>query len=253
MCRWALAEGAEVTTRGHRIDSAGLKGSGGTGVGVARRPRLLDLYSGAGGCAVGYHRAGFEVIGVDIEDHPDYPFEFHQADALDVLRTWDLSGFDAIHASPPCQAYSAMSNCRPGLAEEYPDLVEPTRDALEATGLPWVIENVEGSPVASGAALFGHSGVELCGRMFGLLLYRHRRFESNIRLTQPHHPRHDIPASKAGHWEPGTIISVSGNCSPISVARDAMGIDWMTREDLSEAVPPAYTYFVGSQIREVLV
>jgi DNA (cytosine-5)-methyltransferase 1 len=214
----------------------------------ARRPRLLDLFCGAGGASLGYHDAGFEVVGVDIKPQPNYPFEFIQAEALDTLgrfmrtsRLLHSARFDAIHASPPCQAYSSMTKCRPGLSLEYPDLIGPTRHLLEQSGLPWVIENVPYAPM--------RADVTLCGQMFGLPLYRHRLFEANFPIVQPDHPEHLIPASKAGHWKPGTIISVSGHVAPISVARMAMGIDWMNRDELSEAIPPAYTEFVGQQMK----
>lgn len=213
------------------------------------RPRLLDLFSGAGGAGMGYHRAGFEVVGVDLAPQPRYPFEFHQADALHyALEHW--REFDAIHASPPCQHFSAMSACRPGLADEYPDLVAATRGLLELTRLPWVMENVVGSPLASASDLFGSHGTVLCGHMFGLKLYRHRIFETSFAVHTPPHPAHVIPASKAGHWKPGTIISVSGNCSPIAVAREAMGIDWMPRNELAESIPPAYSEHVGGFLLE---
>jgi len=212
-----------------------------------RRPRLLDLFCGGGGCSVGYSRAGFEVIGVDLRPMPNFPFEFHQSDALEFLAQHGHE-FDAIHASPPCQRHSAMSACRPGLADEYPDLIAPTRHLLDLAGLPYVIENVAGAPLASGDDLFGSHGVELCGVMFSLPLYRHRLFETSFPITQPSHPNHAIPASKAGHWRPGTVISVSGNCSPIALARAAMGIDWMTRDELGESIPPAYTEHIGHQL-----
>ena len=218
------------------------------------RPRLLDFYSGAGGAAAGWHRAGFDVTGIDINPQPNYPFEFIQADAIEVLTKWRrfLKGFDAYHASPPCQPYSAMTSCRPGLASEYPDLVGATRNLLKQTGRPYVIENVPGAPLAEASDLFGAHGTLLCGHMFGLKLYRHRIFEASFPLPQPHHPRHLTPASKAGHWEPGTIVSVSGNCAPIALAREAMGIDWMTRDELAESIPPAYTEYIGEQLLEHL-
>ena len=200
------------------------------------RPRLLDLFSGAGGAAVGYHRAGFEVVGVDIAPQPNYPFEFHQADALD----FPLDGFDAIHASPPCQAYSAMSVCRPGLADEYPQLVDLTRARLAGTDAPWVIENVVGADL--------RNPTMLCGQMFDLPLYRHRLFETSFSMPLVMHPPHGQLGSAAGHWTPGRIISVSGNCSPISLAQEAMGIDWMNRAELVEAIPPAYTEFIGRHL-----
>lgn len=200
------------------------------------RPRILDLFCGAGGAAMGYHRAGFDVVGVDIAPQPHYPFEFHQADAM----TFSLDGFDAIHASPPCQHASAMTKCRPGLAATYPNLIPATRERLATTGLPYVIENVVGAALVN--------PLLLCGSMFGLDLHRHRLFESNVPLPLMLHGGHDRPTSPAGHWRPGTIISVSGNCSPIAEARRVMGIDWMNRNELSEAIPPAYTEFIGRQL-----
>jgi DNA (cytosine-5)-methyltransferase 1 len=201
-----------------------------------RKPRLLDLFCCAGGAGMGYHRAGFDVVGVDINPQPNYPFEFIQADALSV----SFAGFDAVHASPPCQGYSAMSSCRPGLAETYPLLIEPVREMLEASGLPYVIENVVGAPLKN--------PIELCGQMFGLDLYRHRLFESNVPLTAPEHPTHVKAASRAGHWEPGTVMSVAGHVAPMKVARDVMGMDWTTRAELVEAIPPAYTEHIGRQL-----
>lgn len=205
------------------------------------RPLLLDLFCGAGGAAVGYHRAGFDVIGVDINPQPRYPYHFILNDALSELEGGAV-GFDAIHASPPCQGYSAMSNSRPGIADEYPRLIEPVRELLQATSLPYVIENVPG------AKAHMHDPVTLCGQMFGLELYRHRLFESNVPMWQPEHPAHVMPASKAGHWKPGTVMSVAGHVSPIAKAREVMGIDWMTRDELAESIPPAFTEHVGEYL-----
>ncbi len=208
------------------------------------RPRLLDLFCGAGGASAGYFRAGFDVVGVDLAAQPRYTSPFHCADAA----TFPLGGFDAIHASPPCQAYSDMSNCRPGLADSYPMLIDVMRERLQAWGGPWVIENVAGSGLASQDDLLGTHGTLLCGTMFGLPLYRHRLFETSFPAVPPNHPRHLIPASKAGHWKPGTIISVAGNCAPIQRAREAMGISWMTRNELAESIPPAYAEFIGHRL-----
>jgi DNA (cytosine-5)-methyltransferase 1 len=188
---------------------------------------------------MGYHRAGFDVVGVDISLQPRYPFEFHQADALHYLAEhWQ--DFDAVHASPPCQRFSAMSACRPGLSGDYPDLIAATRGLLDLTGLPYVIENVPGSPL--------RPDLTLCGHMFGLELYRHRVFETNWFAWQPAHVPHTLPASRAGHWTPGTIMSVSGHVSPIAKAREAMGIDWMARDELAESIPPAFTEHIGTQL-----
>lgn len=197
------------------------------------KPRLLDLFCGAGGAAVGYHLAGFGVVGVDIRSQPHYPFEFHQADAM----TYPLEGFDAIHASPPCQRYSSLKS---KTSRDWPDLVAPVRERLSRYGRPWVIENVMPAPL--------RSGVVLCGLMFGLRTHRHRRFESSELMLQP--TLHDGPYPRTSTFkrkkqlDEGLLISVTGNvgsyCGPL-----AMGIDWMTGDELSEAIPPAYTEWIG--------
>ena len=217
------------------------------------RPLLLDLFCGGGGAGVGYQRAGFDVIGVDLSPQPNYPFEFRQADAMELLadRAF-MARFDAAHASPPCQRKSRMTNCRPGLAAQYPDLVAPVHESLAAWGGPWVIENVEGAGLPGQDDLFGAHGVMLCGTMFGRSLYRHRWFSANFPLWAPHHPRHLTPAARAGHWRPGTVISVEGHCSPIALARDVMGIDWTTREELAESIPPDYTEYLGGFLMDAL-
>ncbi len=207
---------------------------------MSDRPKLLDLFCGAGGAAVGYYRAGFDVFGVDIKPQKHFPFEFHRADALEYMREHGKE-FDAIHVSPPCQKYSRMSNCRIGLSKTYPDLIEMVRNTLPLPGgSPWIIENVAGAPL--------RNPIILCGSMFGLKTYRHRFFESNVPLAPPIHPPHVTPTSKAGHWNPGTLVSVCGNCAPIALSREAMGIGWMNRDELSEAIPPAYTEFLGRQL-----
>jgi DNA (cytosine-5)-methyltransferase 1 len=210
------------------------------------RPVLLDLFSGAGGAGTGYYRAGFDVIGVDLASQPNYPFEFRRADAMELLADRDfMAQFGGVHASPPCQRRSRMTNCRPGLAAKYPDLVAPVHDALVAWGGPWIIENVEGAGLPGQDDLFGAHGVMLCGTMFGRALYRHRWFSANFPLSAPGHPRHLLPASRAGHWRPGTVMSVEGHCSPIALAREVMGMDWTTREELAEAIPPYFTEHLG--------
>lgn len=212
------------------------------------RPLALDLYCNAGGAAAGYARAGYDVVGVDIAPQSRYPFRFLQADAIEFLDAMPLGAFDLIHASPPCQHDSRMTNCRPGLAAEYPALIGPTRERLERLDIPWVIENVDGSGLPAQGDLLGANGLLLCGTMFGRELYRHRLFETSIPLPPPHHPRHLKPASKAGHWKPGTVISVEGHCSPIALAREVMGIDWMTRDELAESIPPYYTEYIGRHL-----
>jgi DNA (cytosine-5)-methyltransferase 1 len=187
---------------------------------------------------MGYHRAGFDVVGVDIKLQSNYPFKFHQADAM----TYSTEGFDAIHASPPCQAYSRATK---HLATSiYPELIDPIRLRLQDANTPYVIENVVGAPLID--------PILLCGAMFNRPTYRHRLFETNFPVTGLSHPKHTIRASKAGHWEPGTYISVAGNCAPIQMAREAMDIDWMRRDELAEAIPPYFTQFIGLRILRAL-
>lgn len=206
------------------------------------RPRLLDLFCCAGGCAMGYHRAGFDVVGVDINPQPRYPFEFHQADALAFVRDRGHE-FDAIHASPPCQAYSETHRLQ---RNDHPELVPLTRSALKRTGKPWVIENVQGAPLIS--------PIELCGAMFGLKTYRHRLFETNFHAVAPEHPKHDAPQAKMGRPpKAGEFIHVVGNFSGVGYAKDAMGIDWMNRYEMAQAIPPAYTEYLGWQLRAAMM
>jgi DNA (cytosine-5)-methyltransferase 1 len=212
-----------------------------------RKPRLLDLFCCAGGAAIGYSRAGFEVVGVDIKPQPHYPLQFIQADAL-ALDPEFIASFDAIHASPPCQSYSDLAK-RNGNADAWPRLVDPVRDMLVRSGLPYVIENVEGAPL--------NNPTILCGTMFkGLRVLRHRLFETNFRLVTPVHGKHpkvhtfDKRKSQFGKTdEMRDFVSVNGggNCT-VAAASDAMGIDWMTKNELNEAIPPVYTQFIGEQL-----
>ena len=216
--------------------------------------RLLDLYCCAGGAGMGYRRAGFdEVVGVDIVPRPNYPagpgFSFVQSDALEFLKAHGHE-FDAIHASPPCQAYIQRNK---NLVTKHPRLIEPTREALIASGKPYIIENVDGSPLID--------PVVLCGTMFGLPLRRHRLFEGlrGMALTPP-----------CNHW--GTVAG--GDFAGVYAfggkghrhgagVRDpknkpgpdwnvAMGIDWMSRHELTQAIPPAYTEWIGTQLLKQL-
>ena len=206
--------------------------------------RLLDLCCGAGGAAMGYHRAGFEVVGVDIKPQPNYPFGFHQADAVD----FPLDGFDAVHASPPCQSYTAYRRRGAGVGDGYPQLIAPIRDKLRASGLPYVIENVPGAPL--------DGPITLCGSSFGLDVRRHRLFESNIALTAPpcdhgwQTPRFP-PATNRTNLR--RTVEVGVWRIPLDVQRAAMGIDWMELRELTEAIPPAYTELIGAQLMAVFV
>ncbi len=212
------------------------------------RPRLLDLFCGAGGAAVGYHRAGFDVVGVDVKPQPNYPFEFHRADAM----TYPLDGFDAIHASPPCQAYSAGRNIWKGRLpdDRHPDLVPPTRARLTAAGVPYVIENVIGAPLVNWTML--------CGDMFGLGVKRHRLFETPFVIWNPPICRQQHPDFFVSVFGDGAKARKTGRGFPKTNvvhadASAAMGIDWMKRDEMSQAIPPAYTAFIGEQLLEHLV
>ena len=203
------------------------------------RPRLLDLFCGGGGAALGYHRAGFEVVGIDIRPQHNYPFESIQADAM----TYPLEGYAAIHASPPCQAYSIAAK---GTGKTYPDLLDATRQRLIDSGALWVIENVPGAPM--------RADIRLCGCMFGLKVRRERWFETSwhhFELRQP--CLHDGTAiTVVGHGTPTWTRLRLGRNVLTAECRAAMGIDWMTRAELSQAIPPAYTGYVGQRMIEHL-
>lgn len=207
-------------------------------------PRLLDLFCCAGGAAMGYHRAGFEVVGVDIRPQKHYPFEFHQADAM----TYPLDGFDVIHASPPCQGYSVTQSINGG--SDAPRLVEKVREMLAETGKFYVIENVPGAPLIN--------YVLLCGSMFdGLRVYRHRLFECSPQIIFPPATcshKYSMPASKGEYHtlDAQDFITCVGHNFRGSDGRKAMGINWMNRDELSQAIPPAYTEFIGRQLMEAM-
>ena len=215
------------------------------------RPKLLDLFCKAGGASMGYFRAGFDVTGVDLEPQPRYPFAFVQADALEFVAAHGPN-FDVIHASPPCQGYIQTGFRRKHRHphRDHPRLIAATRTALTATGRVWVLENVES------AIAVMRLPVRLCGTSFGLPLRRHRLFESSIgllRLACRHERFSD--AKYPTNWRPksGVIprarcVQVYGNSGDASIWPAAMGIDWMTRQELTQAVPPAYTEFLGRQL-----
>jgi DNA (cytosine-5)-methyltransferase 1 len=214
--------------------------------------KLLDLFCCAGGAGIGYSRAGFDVVGVDIKPQPNYPLPFIQADVLDLGHGF-ISLFDAIHASPPCQSYSDLAK-RNGNADAWPRLIDPVREMLIRSGVPYIIENVEGAPL--------HHPVMLCGTMFkGLRVIRHRLFEVNFPVLTPKHGKHPkvhtFDKRKSHYGKTNDMrdfvqVTGGGNCT-IAAARDAMKISWMTKGELNEAIPPAYTQFIGKQLIEYLV
>jgi DNA (cytosine-5)-methyltransferase 1 len=222
-----------------------------------RKPRALDLFCGAGGAAKGLHSAGFEVVGVDIRPQPRYPFEFHRANAL----TFPTDGFDFIWASPPCQAHSAMRTMHNAL--DHDDLIPQTRAKLIASGLPWCMENVVGAPLIN--------PLLLCGSMFGLgvvdaELRRHRLFETSALILAPQcqHEARPVVGVYGGHIRnrKRRTIGIYGEGArdsrrkldkgvpdfTVEQGREAMGIDWMTTAELSQAIPPAYAEFIGRAV-----
>jgi len=206
--------------------------------------KLLDLYCGAGGASAGYATAGFEVHGVDLKHGKRYPYIYVRADVLDVLRDKNyLDQFDVIHASPPCQTHSITQHLRnaQGKTTIKLDLIPETRAALIASGKPYIIENVPGSPLIN--------PIQLCGSSFGLKVRRHRLFESNMALV----------GAVCDHKSQGRPVGVYGSlndeipkggktAATIDEARNAMGISWAIWTELVEAIPPAYTKYLGGQL-----
>lgn len=209
------------------------------------RPLLLDLFCGAGGAATGYARAGFDIVGVDITPQPNYPFTSHQGDALEFVRAYGHQ-FDAIHASPPCQANCSLTKGT-NQGRAYPQLVAATREALAATGRPSVIENVVSAPL--------RKDLVLCGEMFGLAVLRHRIFELGSWTTeQPRHLPHRgrVAGFRHGQWYEGPYFAVygdGGGKGTVAQWQMAMGMDWTdVRREIAEAIPPAYTEYVGKAL-----
>lgn len=214
--------------------------------------KLLDLFCGAGGAGMGYYRAGWDVLGVDITPQPSYPFPFVQADALEYARAHG-NKFDVIHASPPCQEYSITKSLK---GKTYPDLILPTREVLCQLAKPYVIENVEGAPLIN--------PIMLCGTMFGLRVLRHRLFETSFWFWPPYTCQHDGKATGNRLRRKGItrtpsfadgykFITVAGNNYLSAEGAEAMGIDWMkSKKELSQAIPPAYTEYIGVRMKEVL-
>jgi DNA (cytosine-5)-methyltransferase 1 len=189
---------------------------------------------------MGYSRAGFRIVGVDKWPQPRYPFEFVQGDAFTVLEKYGAS-FDIIHASPPCQAYTRARSIQKGTHRDY---VPELREWLLSLGKPYVIENVEGAPLIK--------PIVLCGSMFGLGVYRHRLFECSLPVRAPAHPPHRGKVAPLGYAVEGQRMTVAGHFINLPYASKCMGIDWMNREELAEAIPPAYTEYIGHQLMEQL-
>lgn len=217
---------------------------------MSRKLRCLDLFAGAGGAGMGYHRAGFAVTGVDITAHSEYPFTAHTEDALEFLDRLDPGDFDLYHASPPCPRYSAATPAH--RREDHPDLIGPVRDRLRGMGVLYVIENVPRAPL--------REPITLCGSMFGLPIRRHRLFESNIPMLAPscqHHAQEIVYGVYGDHGDRvGAVPRPTGTSRGVK-ARDAshagevLGIDWVTEwHDLADAIPPAYTEFIARQAIE---
>lgn len=208
------------------------------------RPLLLDLFCGAGGAAMGYYLAGFNVIGCDINPQPHYPFLFVQMDAFEFIeRYWYMA--KVVHASPPCQRYSSSTNQWRKMGYAYPDLISKTRDAVLCYNKPYVIENIVGAQEEL------YNPIMLCGTRFGLYTTRHRLFESNL-LIHPPAPicKHVLPQVKMGR-KPKRFeeyIQLVGNFIDVEYGRMASGIHWMIGKELSESIPPAYTQYIGAQI-----
>lgn len=215
------------------------------------RPRLLDLYACDGGAAVGYTRAGWEVTGVDVLDRTAYPFPLIVTDATALDPAWIAATFDAVHASPPCQAHSAPTKGTNRGRTDHPDLIPPTRALLEATGLPYVIENVQGSTV--------RRDVTLCGEMFGLGVIMHRYFElGRWGMAQPAHVPHRgrVRGWRHGRYYDGPYVAAygdGGGKATVPEMQEAKGITWTFDPwALREMLPPAYTAHLGAAWLEAL-
>jgi DNA (cytosine-5)-methyltransferase 1 len=209
--------------------------------------KLLDLFCGVGGASVGYANAGFEVTGIDLKHGKRYPFTYIRGNVLDYMHPEFLSQFDVIHASPPCQTHSITKHLRnaQGKSTSKLDLIPETRAALIESGKPYIIENVMGSPLID--------PIMLCGSAFGLNVLRHRIFESNMKLQ----------GTKCDHKTQGRPVGVYGSlrdeipkggktAESIEQARQAMGMYWAIWSELVEAIPPAYTLYLGEQIADIM-
>ena len=259
--------GETITSEAHaqrHAKECGLQGYPRGWAEKGRRPKLLDLFCGEGGAGEGYHRAGWDVFGIDTNrarlNH--YPFGWKHADALDYLLDHGHE-YDAIHASPPCQGYTRGTVALPDREERYDRLIGATRAALESTGRPYVIENVEGAKREL------RTPILLCGRMFGLaaidddgtplVMDRHRLFESNVFLTQPEHQKHDRTLQVAGSYggarrdkDEARNVRKGGYVPSVDVQRALLGTPWMSEKGCQLSIPPVYTEFIGRQLIEHL-
>ena len=208
------------------------------------KPKLLDLFCCGGGASLGYEQAGFDVTGVDLEFQAHYRHRFVQSDAIRyLLDHWQE--FDIIHASPPCQAYSTASMQFRIAGKEYVDLIAATRDVLIATGKPYVIENVPGSPLIN--------PIMLCGAMFGMRTYRHRMFESNMNIVAPEHPDHKAKNAKMGRRiKDDEFIQYVGHFSGVKFVQQMTGLLWLNQYELAQSIPPQYTKHIGEQIIKMI-
>jgi len=217
------------------------------------RPRIVDLYCNAGGCAVGYHRAGFDVVGIDIVPQPFFPFPFELRDALtflaELIADPDHLGFDAVHASPPCKLWTVANRVHRAntatLFDPHPDMLGPTLELLADCPIPWVVENVPGAPMPN--------PVTYCGSSFGLRVRRHRLFSSNVPLTPPpcNHAAQGQPVGVYGNGGAWTRTAPGGGGVKVAgkEAAAALGVDWTDHQpNLSQMIPPAYTEHIGEQI-----
>jgi DNA (cytosine-5)-methyltransferase 1 len=208
------------------------------------KPVALIVYSGQGGEAAGYVRAGFDVICTDINPQPRCPFSFIQMPALQAIEHYGHL-VHMIAGGPVCKAYSKTARIHNA---GHPTQIPETREAMEATGLPYVIENVEDARPEL------KSPILLCGPTFNLMTYRHRLFESNVPLTQPPHLYHAWDVTKMGRpRKPGEFYHAVGNFSGVAFARYDMGVPWMNRDGINQCIPPAYSEYVGRQIMECVL